>query len=289
MTVTAVISIDDTVQESGTLGAFVGTEVRGEQSSATSPAFGAYVGKKLYVLTAHGVTDGEVLSFKFHYDNDVVELAETVSFTANGNEGDLVAAFELTGGWYASPSPPPGAPAGPATSGDGALPPSQPVSIHTSRVEVTTTVNVANAANALATASTLSAGIFASAAALSRALLDGGVSDASVVSLEAPEPQSMSDGVVTIVHPTTYRVVSSFAADRGVSGYGESTKAIGAIVATEAIVPISDVSVVVDLIANMVIAEINVANAASAVSMASRLSAGMFASTSVLSMSLLAD
>ncbi len=74
------------------LAAFVGDTVRGV---ATSIDVG---GVRLFFLTIHATGDGETVAFRFHDEtrSTVVQLDETITFTANGSHGTVAAPFTLT-------------------------------------------------------------------------------------------------------------------------------------------------------------------------------------------------
>ena len=96
MSVTAIVTIDKIDQTSGTLGAFVGTEVRGLQASSSLVSFGAHAGKYLYLLSVYADTSGETLTFQFYQENTIT-LVQTLTFQVNGRVGDVLLPTALTG------------------------------------------------------------------------------------------------------------------------------------------------------------------------------------------------
>jgi len=96
MTVTALVTIGGTRKDSGTLAAMVGKEVRGVQSTAKIPPFGAYVGKAVYMLVVRGDTNGELVSFHYYDGTSKIPLDKTIKFEVNGKLGNAVAPYMLT-------------------------------------------------------------------------------------------------------------------------------------------------------------------------------------------------
>ena len=65
MAMTALVTLSGFDQSSGTLTAYVGTEVRGVQETSATAPFGPYVGKPTFQILIFGDVDGETLSFTF--------------------------------------------------------------------------------------------------------------------------------------------------------------------------------------------------------------------------------
>ena len=103
MTLTALVSVGGVEQTSGTLGVFVGTQVRGVQSTLSSPPFGAYAGKSLFQATAYANAGGETLTFKFHDGSRTADLTETLAFVVNGNQGSVMDPMSLSAARSAPP------------------------------------------------------------------------------------------------------------------------------------------------------------------------------------------
>ena len=75
MTLTAMVTVDGVDKSSGTLGAFVGSQARGVQSSPSLAPFGAYAGKSVFQVTAYANAGGEALEFKFHDGASTADMA----------------------------------------------------------------------------------------------------------------------------------------------------------------------------------------------------------------------
>ena len=116
MTLTAMVTVDGVDQASGTLGAFVGSQVRGVQSTPSSPPFGAYAGKSVFQLTVYANAGGETVSFKFHDGASTADMAETLAFVVNGNQGSVTSPIALTGTVRRLTAPPPPAATSPPTT-----------------------------------------------------------------------------------------------------------------------------------------------------------------------------
>ena len=97
MTLSAVVTIGGATQASGTLGAFVGAQVRGVQSTPSVPTFGPYASTSIYQLTIYASSIGEALSFLFHDGSSTTTLVETLSFAVNAIEGSATSPFSLSG------------------------------------------------------------------------------------------------------------------------------------------------------------------------------------------------
>ena len=110
MTVTALVALSGVEQSSGTLSAFVGTEVRGVQDTPSTPPFGAYAGRSMFQVTLYAESSGETMSFKFFTGSGTSSLAETLTFEVNGNLGSVVDPYLLTGEVVVSSPPPPSPP-----------------------------------------------------------------------------------------------------------------------------------------------------------------------------------
>merc|ERR1711908_235999 len=95
MTVTALVTIDGAIKESGTLAAMVGTELRGLQQTIKLPPFGAYAGKAMYLLVVRANGDGETVSFQYYDGVAKTVLDKTIQFVVNGKEGNVIAPFML--------------------------------------------------------------------------------------------------------------------------------------------------------------------------------------------------
>ena len=106
MTVTALVSLGGAVQASGALAAYVGTEMRGLQGTASAPPFGPYAGVFLFQITLYAEAGGDVLGFRFVLGGSTSVLAETLTFEVNGNVGSVVAPMVLTDEAAVSPAPP---------------------------------------------------------------------------------------------------------------------------------------------------------------------------------------
>ena len=112
MSLTALVSIGGVQQSSGTLLAYVGTELRGLQSTPSVPPFGPYSGTSVYQTLLYADSSGETVSFEFIAGGVRTRLAETVTFAAQGSVGNLVAPFAMSGVVESPPPlPPPGVPA----------------------------------------------------------------------------------------------------------------------------------------------------------------------------------
>ena len=107
MALTALVTLSSVDQLSGTLTAFSGTQVRGVQDTPSQAPFGPYAGKATFQITIFGDSDGELLSFTFFTGSSVSTLAETLAFVVNGNVGNVVSPFLLTGVLPVSSPPPP--------------------------------------------------------------------------------------------------------------------------------------------------------------------------------------
>ena len=105
MAVSALIKLSGVDQSSGTLTALSGTQVRGVQATPAIAPFGPYVGKAVYQITIYGDSDGDAVSFVFFTGSATATLVETMVFSINGNVGNIVTPFVLTG--VASVSSPP--------------------------------------------------------------------------------------------------------------------------------------------------------------------------------------
>ena len=97
MSITALVVLSGVEQVSGALTAYVGTEVRGVQDEPLTPPFGPYAGKQVFQITIGANRNGETLSFRFATAVVTTSLAETVVFSIEGNIGDPLAPFMLTG------------------------------------------------------------------------------------------------------------------------------------------------------------------------------------------------
>ena len=224
MTLSMVVTIGGVDQATGTLGAFVGTQARGVQSTPSSPPFGPYAGKSIYQVTVYAAAGGETLSFQFHDGSSTTPLDETLTFVVNGNSGSVTSPVALSGTASAAPSPPSYrvrssfSAGGDITDYDdskkaaiasvfaaqaGVPASSVSVTIEAASVLVVVDVAASSEQSATATASSLSSGMLASASALSSALASGGVDGVSVASIDAPVPQSVTGGVVAAVAPAS--------------------------------------------------------------------------------------
>lgn len=92
----ALVTVDGSVQASGTLIAYAGSEVRGMQSTPSQPPFGPYQGQSIYQMSLYANDSGETISFTFVSDTATVALTETLTFETNGNTGSVTAPFGLT-------------------------------------------------------------------------------------------------------------------------------------------------------------------------------------------------
>ena len=183
MTLSMVVTIGGVDQATGTLGAFVGTQARGVQSTPSTPPFGPYAGKSVYQVTVYAAAGGETLSFQFHDGSSTTPLDETLTFVVNGNSGSVTSPVALSGTAVPANSPSPGPPPPLSSPPPGPPPP-----------------------------------------------------------VSSPPP-----GSAPVASSSTYRVKSSFSAGGDVADYDESKKAaIAAVVAAEAAVPASDVTIVVE-------------------------------------------
>jgi hypothetical protein len=91
MSVTALVTVGGARKESGTLAAMVGSELRGVQSTAKVPPFGAYAGKAMYLIVVRANEDGETVSFQYFDGATKTALDKTIKFSANGKEGNVIA------------------------------------------------------------------------------------------------------------------------------------------------------------------------------------------------------
>ena len=92
--ITAHVIIDNVVTTSGTLGAFVGEEVRGVQEAIFFPPAGNYY---YPIMTYSNQTSGEILTFKFYNGTDIIDLDETQEFILNMTIGNGFTPLELHG------------------------------------------------------------------------------------------------------------------------------------------------------------------------------------------------
>ena len=98
MNFVALVTLDGTPQAAGTLAAFVGDAVRGVVGPSPAVPFGPHAGKRTFDLVAYASEVGEALSFRFAgCDGSVAELAATVAFAINGQQGDAMDPFVLSG------------------------------------------------------------------------------------------------------------------------------------------------------------------------------------------------
>lgn len=95
MSVTALVSANGVVQSSGTLAAFVGSEIRGLQHTASVPPFGAHAGKALYLITVYANKGGESVGFQYFNGQTKTLLDKTFKFVVDGKEGSVLAPLEL--------------------------------------------------------------------------------------------------------------------------------------------------------------------------------------------------
>lgn len=98
MTMTCKVTIDGKDMSEGTLGAFVGNEVRGlAKPPSRAIPFGPNKGKKLYLITLYADTSGEDLTFKYFLDGKIIDLSTSLKFKVNGNVGNIFWPKSLTG------------------------------------------------------------------------------------------------------------------------------------------------------------------------------------------------
>ena len=97
MTMTASVTIGGVQQRKGALAAFAGDAIRGVQGSSTTPWFGPYVNKPLFLLTIYGQADGEIVTFKFAKEGVATPLDSTLLFVSNGHQGSIHSPFALIG------------------------------------------------------------------------------------------------------------------------------------------------------------------------------------------------
>ena len=99
MTLTAQVKINGVAQASGTLKAYVGTELRGWEDVPQNPPFGTYVGQPMYAIMLYADRSDETLRFEYDTGSGtVIELKETLDFVMNGNEGKVTEPKFLTAG-----------------------------------------------------------------------------------------------------------------------------------------------------------------------------------------------
>ena len=96
MTMSVVVTIGGTNQDTGTLAVVVGSSVRGTQNTPSSPPFGPYAGRGVFQITIYANAGGETLNFLFTDGSTQTTLAETTAFVVNGNEGSVTAPFALS-------------------------------------------------------------------------------------------------------------------------------------------------------------------------------------------------
>ena len=106
---TAVITIGGAVQSSGRVIAYVDQSVRGIQESTSNPPFGPYAGTQMYQITLYANVEDETITFSYEKGSALTVLFESLTFTINGNAGDVITPFVLTGTATSPPvsSPPP--------------------------------------------------------------------------------------------------------------------------------------------------------------------------------------
>ena len=110
MVMSALVTLGGVEQASGVLTAFAGTDVRGLQDTPSIPPFGPYVGKAIFQITLYADVAGEMMSFTFFTGSVTVSLAETFTFSINGNAGSVVDPFLLSGTLASATMPPPSPP-----------------------------------------------------------------------------------------------------------------------------------------------------------------------------------
>ena len=111
MTLSTLISVNHVEQVSGTLGAFVGAELRGVQASPSHAPFGAYAHRPVYQIIIYanaarvgtgsngtGTAVGETVCFWFdNNSNKLVELQQGIELVINSNIGRVTSPFQLSG------------------------------------------------------------------------------------------------------------------------------------------------------------------------------------------------
>ena len=122
MTVTAIVRLNGELATSGTLGAFVGSVVRGV-IGANALVFGPYAGSGGFLMTIYANSAGETVTFQFDTGSVQAQCSTTTTFVSDGIVGNVVAPFEVVctaqGGdppQLSSPSPPPSASPSPPPS-----------------------------------------------------------------------------------------------------------------------------------------------------------------------------
>jgi len=97
MTVSAVLTIYGTEPAAGSLAAFVGNEVRGVYSTPIATPFGPFAGRLVYEMMVYADGGGETMTFRFEQsDGTIVDLTETIVFSANGQAGTATSPLQLT-------------------------------------------------------------------------------------------------------------------------------------------------------------------------------------------------
>jgi len=101
MTLTATVEVNGVEPPAGTLAAFVSNsqECRGVMAAPMVPPFGPFAGSSMYLITLYGDNSAEDLSFAFQPSDGTppVDLDQIVKFKVNGNKGNVVAPFRLSG------------------------------------------------------------------------------------------------------------------------------------------------------------------------------------------------
>jgi len=104
MTMSALVRVDGANATSGSLAAFVGSQIRGLNSSPTVVPMGAYQGQTIYSLVIYGDTSGQTLSFKWSSDGtgaNAIPLTNAVgspiTYTINDNQGSATSPIIFEG------------------------------------------------------------------------------------------------------------------------------------------------------------------------------------------------
>ena len=110
-TVVAIVRIGGIVQTSGRLGAFAPNgAARGATSSVVRIPVGPYAGNSSFWLMVYGPSaagNAELLSFRFFDGVGVINIAETLTFSASGVFGSAMAPVFFSATRSSPPPPPP--------------------------------------------------------------------------------------------------------------------------------------------------------------------------------------
>ena len=102
MTMTALVTVDSTDMNEGSLAAFVGNEIRGLQDQLGFPPFGLFVGRPMFQITIYTNSGGEDLTFRWSSDgtqtNSILVFSNSsITSSINGNDGSVTEPILLAG------------------------------------------------------------------------------------------------------------------------------------------------------------------------------------------------